>query len=123
MSKHRWTKAEKEKILDVFDLWRSHLQLDRWEIQITFSDDKNHGFSADALRRTPYRQGDITVYPSILGKSDPFLHITVIHELLHLVMWPLKEWEGDENTEIAKAYDEEITDYLAQTIYFLTLSD
>lgn len=96
------------------------MQLDRWDIRVRFDDDADYGFSAEALRHTPYREGLITIYPRILRKDGRDLDVLAIHELLHLVMWPLAEWEGEDNAEVRKHYDEEITDYLAQTIYHLS---
>lgn len=89
--------ALKQKVLQYVKDWRKRLYMDDWAIAVRFD---LHGVAdyadaiCDAEDAPEYREGTIRFNLRLFSKSDaPLLSLeaAVVHELLELELWQLKE--------------------------------
>ena len=84
-------------LLFLTQCYSSAMHLDRWDFDVSFV--ANTDAYAATLADTIYQIAEIEYDTlNLQGKNEVFLRRTVIHELLHVLLWDLAE-EGDLDTE------------------------
>ncbi len=93
--------AIKARIDKYFHKWRPILNLDRWEIQVSFCRESvlkvNGEYSVDCLAhascRWEYMHATITYGLIPLSeKTDDELELVIVHEFCHLLVSEMREW-------------------------------
>ena len=113
----RTMKARLRAVERVVKKWRTVLLIDsKWDVAVGAAIDKEdpNTIASIDLDYGSYWNAEITVYPKLIDNTEYFkenLDAAVIHELLHLVMWPLTSFAvnlagNDSEREVNKLDDQ-----------------
>lgn len=94
------TKAQQERIAKWVSRWKSRLLLDNWAIIIRYEEkdseiNRTDGALCDDFARIVidrrYKEASLRIYPATLKAPLGFQKATILHEIIHIITWPLKE--------------------------------
>ena len=92
--------------------WRTLLKIDpKWDLPVKCGaddDGEEDSLAVTDLDQGEYFKAEITLCPKLTDDKDRFdkeIEATIIHELLHVVLWPLGSflWNATGNKDIAES--------------------
>ena len=111
-----------EQVQGYIDEWQARLRIDDWHIGLKVEREKDPGYYAQTAWSNMYRTAMMTIrHPDLQPNKDESpapqdLECTVVHELVHLRLFPFRQFTEGKMNDYAHEEIECAVDLLAQAL-------